>query len=478
MTDIAHTKFHDTEIAKAEDFIYTAASFITMMSAIMDGLSYDVINSFVVAGLSVDQAATPSMSVRIRPGMAFSKAESKFLHLGSDLAVSVSPADADLDRIDTVEIRQASTDIGLDSRAFKDPISGGVSYANVYTRTKVSIEARCIAGTPGAGIAPAVESGWMKLSEVDVPAETTEIITALIHNVSSEADGVANDAWTEEEDTTFHLGSVSYIKDMVHDHLADDITSSNTVHGIRQGSGNGLDADKLDGMQPAAAATASTIAQRDANGRAQFAEPAVAADAAVLKTVTDHAALTEPHSATAAATASRLMLRDASGRCAVANPSADGDAANKGWVRDFIHPVGSYYTQYPDASSNDDGTEFPTTQRPATLFGGTWAEQWSTESVYFRTRGTLSGTDRVDGTQPDAFQGHKHIDGVLYSQAIPTQYGSESGPTSGNVQDRASDVTSRAYTSTPISDGTFGTPRTALETRVVNRRIKVWKRTA
>lgn len=336
MTDIAHTKFHDTEIAKAEDFIYTAASFITMMSAIMDGLSYDVINSFVVAGLSVDQAATPSMSVRIRPGMAFSKAESKFLHLGSDLAVSVSPADADLDRIDTVEIRQASTDIGLDSRAFKDPISGGVSYANVYTRTKVSIEARCIAGTPGAGIAPAVESGWMKLSEVDVPAETTEIITALIHNVSSEADGVANDAWTEEEDTTFHLGSVSYIKDMVHDHLADDITSSNTVHGIRQGSGNGLDADKLDGMQPAAAATASTIAQRDANGRTQFAEPAVAADVAVLKTVTDHAALTAPHSATAAATADRLVIRDASGRAKFADPSDNADVATKGYVAGLV----------------------------------------------------------------------------------------------------------------------------------------------
>lgn len=45
-----------------------------------------------------------------------------------------------------------------------------------------------------------------------------------------------------------------------------------------------------------------------------------------------HAALTNPHSATAAATASRLVLRDASGRAAFADPSAAGDAATKGYV--------------------------------------------------------------------------------------------------------------------------------------------------
>jgi hypothetical protein len=43
----------------------------------------------------------------------------------------------------------------------------------------------------------------------------------------------------------------------------------------------------------------------------------------------DHAALTNPHSATAAATANRVVLRDGSGRAKVAAPAADDDIARK-----------------------------------------------------------------------------------------------------------------------------------------------------
>lgn len=135
-------------------------------------------------------------------------------------------------------------------------------------------------------------------------------------------------------------------------------------------------------------------------------------------------------------------------------------------ILNAVYPVGCYYTQYPDASSNDDATEFPTTQSPATLFGGTWAEQWATESVYFRTRGTLSDTGRTNGKQEDAFQGHRHNIPSLTSE------GTSSGIDRG-------DPASVSYnTSDPVTDGTHGTPRTAAETRTVNRRIKVWKRTA
>lgn len=45
-----------------------------------------------------------------------------------------------------------------------------------------------------------------------------------------------------------------------------------------------------------------------------------------------HAALTSPHSATADPTASRIVVRDAAGRAAFADPSAADDAATRGWV--------------------------------------------------------------------------------------------------------------------------------------------------
>lgn len=134
-----------------------------------------------------------------------------------------------------------------------------------------------------------------------------------------------------------------------------------------------------------------------------------------------------------------------------------------------IYPIGCYYTQYPDASSNTDATEFPTAQRPETLFGGTWVEQWSTESIYFRTRGTLSDSGRTSGKQEDAFQGHR-----MGPLSPATFYiSSSSGGTGGSGPYGTSSTTGD-----PVTDGTNGTPRTATETRVVNRRIKVWKRTA
>lgn len=53
----------------------------------------------------------------------------------------------------------------------------------------------------------------------------------------------ANDGW--EEVLTMNTAG------MPKDHIADNITDSNTVHGVQQGSGNGFDADKLDGVEGA-----------------------------------------------------------------------------------------------------------------------------------------------------------------------------------------------------------------------------------
>lgn len=154
-----------------------------------------------------------------------------------------------------------------------------------------------------------------------------------------------------------------------------------------------------------------------------------------------------------------------------ANSTLFGGKTPAEFVLDYIYPVGCYYTQYPDADSNTDSVEFPTTQRPAALFGGTWAEQWSGESVYFRTRGTLSDTGRTNGKQEDAFQGHRHKLNVSASGAGALTRIMYRGDASTTL-----DFT--AFDGGVATDGVNGTPRIAAETRTVNRRIKVWKRTA
>ena len=158
-------------------------------------------------------------------------------------------------------------------------------------------------------------------------------------------------------------------------------------------------------------------------------------------------------------------------------------------IVDLVYPVGCYYTQYPNASSNTEATEFPVAYRPATLFGGTWVEQWPTESVYFRTRGTLSDTGRTNGKQEDAFQGHDWYTYEAITNSATTLLSQpERTPATNNGVANDSAYSTTTNSSNPANsgktnggittDGTNGTPRTAAETRTVNRRIKVWKRTA
>jgi hypothetical protein len=261
--------------------------------------------------------------------------------------------------------------------------------------------------------------------------------------------------------------------------VAADIARKDTVDAVQTNLTN--HAALTNPHSATASPTADRLVLRDAAGRAQVVAPSVAADIVNKGTLDTHAALTgsSAHGAVSAPTASQLMTRDAAGRAQVVAPSVAADIATKGYADGLLanpYPVGSYYTQYPNAASDDDATEFPTSQRPATLFGGTWAEQWPTESIYFRTRGTLSDTGRASGKQEDQIQGHRHSPlspttrFVVYSGSGPYIYSYESGSYQA--------ASSNAAIGDPITDGTNGTPRTGAETRVVNRRIKVWKRTA
>ena len=258
----------------------------------------------------------------------------------------------------------------------------------------------------------------------------------------------------------------------------DDIARLDTVTG-NVATHAGLTAAGTHGS--AVAATVNTLVHRDAAGRAQIAAPSAAGDIVNKGTLDSHTEATAAgtHGSTVAATANRLIHRDASGRAQIAAPSADADIANKGWV----YPVNSYYVQYPAANSSTDATEFPASERPASLFGGTWAEQWSTESIYFRTRGTLSDTGRTDGKQLDQMQritGESRWRSDSFGIAATTgeQIGAFVDGTVGNTVTGTSVAGKSLKFDSAFSPDARTSSTTAGETRVTNRRIKIWKRTA
>jgi hypothetical protein len=110
------------------------------------------------------------------------------------------------------------------------------------------------------------------------------------------------------------------------------------------------------------APTPNQIITRDAAGRAQVVAPSVTADIARKDTVdavqtnlTNHAELTNPHSATAAATADRLVLRDGAGRAQIVAPSVAADIATKGYV-DGLTGLALLYIEDQKPAGTDGGS--------------------------------------------------------------------------------------------------------------------------
>ncbi|MDR3113903.1 MAG: hypothetical protein LBU25_00090 [Treponema sp.] len=65
------------------------------------------------------------------------------------------------------------------------------------------------------------------------------------------------------------------------------------------------------------------------------------------------------------------------------------------------------------AAFNDYAAAFPASERPASLFGGTWSIVWDTEKVFFRTGGGQEAEDdRVNGYQGDAIIAHRQNKGL------------------------------------------------------------------
>lgn len=146
-------------------------------------------------------------------------------------------------------------------------------------------------------------------------------------------------------------------------------------------------------------------------------------------------------------------------------------------VVELMYPIGAQYTQYASVASNDASVALPSTEAPAALFGGVWEKLWDTESMAFRTEGTDADDGRTDGKQLDQMQGHWH---KLYNQSSVVADGGHTGIRNGSSTDATSETTANndEYVRDAKSDGTNGTPRTGSETRVTNRLMRIWRRTA
>ena len=154
---------------------------------------------------------------------------------------------------------------------------------------------------------------------------------------------------------------------------------------------------------------------------------------------------------------------------------ADYDCVG-GYVEYNPYPIGSFYTQYPDADSSVLATAFPDAYRPADLFGGTWVAQWDDEGIDFHTERTSDTglQTRTDGLQPDQGQ---QITGGNFSG------GRASNAPEGGAITKVS--TQQAWVAGTTEEQLYkfdsaDSPgaRTGTVTCDSNRLVRIWKRTS
>ena len=125
--------------------------------------------------------------------------------------MSFEEADSSLDRIDIVEVRAKETTYDVQTRAINDPVSGTKSYQEMATKKKITLDVVVKKGSNGSPSAPAVDSGFVKIAEVIIPAGTVNITAELIKNITARKSCAANSEWTADADKTFNPGYLSEI---------------------------------------------------------------------------------------------------------------------------------------------------------------------------------------------------------------------------------------------------------------------------
>jgi len=211
--DIKVPRVEANEIAKNTDFDYAHDREYANLCTVFEELFGRCINDIIVGGLNCQERGTPSMNVDLSIGLGYCKNTGKVAHTGSLFGPIAITNGGAQDRIDLVEIRLKETDYDSQQRAFKDPVTGGISYQDINVKTRFEIEAQVIEGTEGAGVAASHTTGWIKIAEVAVDAgENVSILDADIENCTGGYDTEATTNWTAETAVTFRVKEVAEIK--------------------------------------------------------------------------------------------------------------------------------------------------------------------------------------------------------------------------------------------------------------------------
>lgn len=153
------------------------------------------------------------------------------------------------------------------------------------------------------------------------------------------------------------------------------------------------------------------------------------------------------------------------------------------------HPIGTVYIQPATEASNTVATALPSSQAPASLFGGTWDLLWEDEVIALMTEGDYNASElqnagRTNGLQTDQMQRIQgsfaircgdSLDVILSASGVFSEADGGSAVTA-----QMSGTTKNRHTVSFDSNGStsYNGARTGYATRPKNRLMRIWERTS
>ena len=226
----------DNEIIKANDIEFAFEQLVENVSKatqmFLESNQDFVINGKVVPDIGMNVRVSPIYGVCKSTGKPFGRTETTDETIG--FAGSTSG------RIDILEVQGDWETYDNQQRAFNDPDTDTQTYQYVDTKKLMKPVYRVKEGVEGSGIAPEVDSGWVKLAEVSIRAGATSIIASDIHNITADIAGLDNDDWTNEKDATFNIGYITDINSRFREqHNEDGTHKENVINAVSLDIGTG-----------------------------------------------------------------------------------------------------------------------------------------------------------------------------------------------------------------------------------------------
>lgn len=273
MSGMTTTNLQDNEIVKASDLQLGGESGIDNLSFVFRTMT-NCENNVILGGKLRANTTGSGLIVKMDPIIGYHQDSDKMFldHKGQVyMDGETEPADyvsfmaaESQDRRDTVEVKADVITAVEQSRQFYDPDTESTSYSQVDIEKRQVLRVKVKKGEPGTNVAPETDTGYIKIAEVLIPANASQLSDENIFNVTADIDGMDNSGWTVEKTATVNPGTLQTITDRFRKIHKSDGSLKESVIKAANIILNGAEALKGSGIQKGGAALTidgETVAQ-------------------------------------------------------------------------------------------------------------------------------------------------------------------------------------------------------------------------